>query len=336
MKRTVTKATRRRFKIFGIITIALFSLWRLTFLIHFAPDPNLAWGVSFSPEQAEYLGLDSRQAYRAILDELNIKHLRLSAYWDRIEKRPGQFDFSELDWQMDEASRHHAQVVLAIGRRLPRWPECHAPAWSAQLDEAAIQAHILRLDQRMIERYRNHPALSLWQVENEPFLTIFGKCPPIARDFVVNEITLVKTLDPHRKVMVVDSGELSTWLRSAHLADILGSTMYRVVWHPWFGYVAHEHTIPMAFYRLKAWLVRKPLQDIYIAELQAEPWAPDGLTNTTIDEQIAIMDPQFFSRTIQFAGSSGFPRIYLWGAEWWYFMKLQGHPEYWEMVKRLD
>jgi len=322
-------------KIAAAILAVFFAIWRGAFLVDFTPETPPVFGVSFAPIQAEYLGLDWRQAYTVLLDELGVRNLRIAAYWNRLEPVPGRYDFSELDFQMNEAAKRGAKVVLVVGRRLPRWPECHVPDWAKSYSELAIQTHIFSLVENVVERYKNHPSLKYWQVENEPFLTIFGICPEIKREFVQNEIALVRQLDPSHPLFTTDSGELASWLRTAHLGDLFGTTMYRSVWHPYLGYVHHTNSIPASYYRLKAFLVGKSADKIIISELQAEPWAPTGLAEASVEEQFKSMDSAFFAQNIKFAQKTGFPEIYLWGAEWWYWLKLQGHPEFWEIAQTL-
>ena len=33
---------------------------------------------------------------------------------------------------------------------------------------------------------------------------------------------------------------------------------------------------------------------------------------------------------VEYAQRTGFDEFYLWGVEWWYWIKLQGHPEVWD------
>jgi hypothetical protein len=40
-------------------------------------------------------------------------------------------------------------------------------------------------------------------------------------------------------------------------------------------------------------------------------------------------------KNIEFAKKSGLKTHYLWGAEWWYWMKQNGHPEFWDIAKTL-
>jgi hypothetical protein len=73
-----------------------------------------------------------------------------------------------------------------------------------------------------------------------------------------------------------------------------------------------------------------------IVELQAEPWTTKGILQTPIEEQFMTMSLKKFDTMISVAHSTGFSPQYLWGAEWWYWMKQNQHPEFWERAKELN
>lgn len=227
--------------------------------------------------------------------------------------------------------------MLVVGRRLPRWPECHVPDWARSLPEREQQGRIVALMRDVVERYRAHPSLAMWQVENEPFLTFFGECPPPDRTSFEREIALVRALDPSHPILITDSGELSMWMRTAAAGDLLGTTMYRVVWNKLVGYWSYDLLIPPAFYRLKAWLAGKPPDRMVVAELQAEPWIPKGdIFTTALDEQRKSMDAARFRKHIAFARATGFRAVYLWGAEYWYWLKdRQNDASLWEAAREV-
>src|SRR6266446_9877474 len=74
----------------------------------------LELGASFVSGYASALGLDPRQTFTAMLDDLGVKHVRLMSHWDDIEPQAGTYNFSELDWEFQQANVHHATVSLAI------------------------------------------------------------------------------------------------------------------------------------------------------------------------------------------------------------------------------
>ncbi|HSH31776.1 MAG TPA: beta-galactosidase, partial [Candidatus Saccharimonadales bacterium] len=90
------------------------------------------FGASFSVKYARDLGLDWRQVLTEALDDIGIRRFRLMSHWDLIEPQPGQYDFGDLDWQMDQVAARDGEVSITIGLRQPHHPECHQPAWAKQ------------------------------------------------------------------------------------------------------------------------------------------------------------------------------------------------------------
>lgn len=298
------------------------------------PENKFTVGVSFDPVYARYLGLDTKALFATILDDWHFKHLRLAVFWDEVEKTSGALDFKELDYWFKEAQKRGAKIILAIGQKTPRWPECHDPSWVKDLSAAERRAKLLALMQSVVERYRDNPALETWQVENEPFLG-FGICPAFSRADLTQEITLVKKLDPVHPILITDSGELSSWLQTARAGDLFGTTMYRVVWNKYIGYFSYDW-LPASFYRFKLWLTGRARSEAYIAELQGEPWIPNtDVKHLPFDKQFKSLDLARLKKNINYASRVGFSRAYLWGAEWWAWAKTQGHPEFADYIKNL-
>lgn len=289
----------------------------------------VVFGATFSRSYAQSLGLDWRETYLAVLDDLGVRAIRIPAYWNDIEPSPGQYEFADLDWQVNEASRRGAKIVLAIGRKLPRWPECHDPSWVAGMKISEVQAKVLAMNETAVRRYKNNPAIVAWQVENEPFF-VFGTCPETDRAFLKREVSAVRAIDK-RPIMITESGELSTWIRSVGLADILGISTYRIVWNKTFGYLYWPLT-PL-YYRQRVAAVAPLVDAVVISELQAEPWVPEGIDALPIERQLEVMNPDRLRDNIIFARRIGLTEAYLWGVEWWYWLKKGGRPEMWEVGK---
>lgn len=285
------------------------------------------YGVSFSAPQAEGLGLNWKEVYTSLLDEIGVKHLRLSAYWDTIETKKGVYDFSSLDYQIREAHKRDADVLLAVGRKLPRWPECHIPKWAQGLSEEEQQRHVLALISRVVERYKDRENLSMWQLENEPLLS-FGICPSADTAFLTKEQNAIRALDSSHKILITDSGELNSWLGASGYGDILGTTMYRTVFSKRTQKLFHyDYLFPSWLYRLKGryiGLLRN--KDVIISELQGEPWGNRPFSEMSQEERHASFSPERFMQIAKFARRTQFPLAYWWGAEYWY----------WERVKNND
>ncbi len=290
-------------------------------------------GVNFSKSYAEYLGLDWKKAYLSILDDLKIKNVRLAVPWNEIESEAGRFYFNDIDWQINEAARRGVNIVLVVGRRTPHWPECHDPFWVKKSSSDFVTDKQLEMVEKVVQRYKANKAILMWQVENEPLLNVFGECPKSDVDLLRKEVSLVKTLDS-RPVLITDSGELSLWTQAANIGDIFGSTMHRVTYNGFIGY-SYYH-LPPIFYTARAWLVGKPLDQIIISELQAEPWSPAGLLNSSLEEQAKSMDANRLRIHVDYARRTGFSGAYLWGAEWWYWLKEKhGDSSLWDTAKKI-
>lgn len=323
-----------------IILVVLVVLLLTSFCFFFVgkPEPaeEMVYGVSFSKPFAERLGLDWKEVYFAILDELKVKKLRLPAYWTEIESIEGQYDFSDLDWQIDEAEKRGIGIILIVGRKLPRWPECHIPDWAEGLNEKEQQKRVLDLIEEVVERYKERESIKAWQMENEPFLRHFGICPKLDKKFLEKEIALVRSLN-NRPIIITASGEFDTWIGAYRRADVMGTTLYRIVWVKWLR--SHlRYPLPPIFYHRKTALMKWLFgpKKIIVIELQAEPWGPDLSYKLSLEEQYKSMNLEQFKENVEYARQAGFSEIYLWGAEWWYWIK-EKHRDgsIWEEAKEL-
>jgi hypothetical protein len=214
-------------KISTILLGTFLGLLALLFCLRFFSKPSQPeLGVTFSSVYAENLELDARQTFVAILDELKVKKIRLPIYWSKIEPSPGEFVWDDVDFFVAEAEKHGVGLTLAIGRKVPRWPECFIPDWAEGLSDEKAEAALLAMEKIVVERYKNYSSVERWQVENEPFFP-FGVCPAASSSIFKKEVFLVRSLS-YKPVMLTVSGELDPWWPMALTADILGVSMYRV------------------------------------------------------------------------------------------------------------
>ena len=300
------------------------------------PRHSLEYGLTFSVKQARDLGFDPQEVFLAMLDDLQVKKLRLSAYWDEIQPDELTSDFSDLDWQINEAAQRNVEIILAVGGRLPRWPECHFPEWVKGLEAEERKNATMIYIEKVIARYQDVSAIKYWQVENEPFLSHFGECPEPDADFLDEEIALVRSMDK-RPIIVTDSGELSLWVPAAKRADIFGTTMYRDTYSEVLKHYVHYPLEP-GFFRFKKNITRwfaNP-QKWVVIELQAEPWGPRPFQDLSKQERERTMSLPKLKDMIEFSSQTGFQEFYLWGVEWWYWEKeTKNNDSLWEYSKTL-
>lgn len=331
-------------KLLALLIIIAGFLWFgwKTYTNAFPPAPEdrpIRWGLTFSAKFARELGLAPSDTYQAILDDLQPKRVRLVAYWDDSEQKRGTYDFSDLDWQIEGARAHGASVILALGMKVPRWPECHLPQWARLLAPEEREEALRTYMQKVIERYQSNNTITMWQIENEPFL-FFGECPERGEDFLEKEIILVKTLDPARPVLVTDGGEMGIWPRTARHGDIFGTSLYRKAYPRFIGPALGviEYPFTPNFFRIKERFTRLLIDDsqkpFVVIELQGEVWGPEEILKLSLEEQMKIFGPAYFQETIAYAKETGFEDYYLWGAEWWYWLRTRhGESRFWEIAK---
>lgn len=325
----------------AIVLCAAAFLFYYFFMGKTQAQSDITWGVDFSQMQAESLKLDWKDLYSAILNDLGAKRIKIHTQWDWVEGKRGDFFYNDIDWQIKQAEQKNAKVIYVLGMKTGRWPECHLPSWANNLPEETVKAELLKYIKEVVLRYKGSKSILYWQVENEPLFK-FGECPSwyYKNDsFLKEEVNLVKSLDPSRKIIISDSGEQSTWFGAAKVGDIVGITMYRNVWAhitDTFGFEAYSFLNP-AFYARKADIIKQKFdKKVICIELQAEPWASKPFSGSSLQEQFKSMNPQMFQENIQFAKKTGLDTFYFWGAEWWYWLKTkQNQPEIWNQAKEL-
>lgn len=106
--------------------------------------------------------------------------------WDWLEPQPGKFHFAELDHAMNLCAKHGLKVLLGIPTsQVPPWfhrkyknsrpvaqdgtlyPD-YGPRPNICKDNLPYRKQAETMTKKLAARYKYHPALFLWQVDNEP------------------------------------------------------------------------------------------------------------------------------------------------------------------------
>lgn len=294
-------------------------------------------GATFIPDYAEHFGLDPVETMDAMIQDLGIRRFRLVSYWKNGEKTQGQYDFSFLDWQMERAQASGSTVSLALGLRQPRWPECHMPEWAKDMPMSEWSPLLNDYIQATVERYRDHPALESYQLENEFFLKAFGECPDFTRERLVEEYNLVKELDLNTPVIVSMSNNAIGTPLYAPTPDEWAISIYKRVWDKTVTKRYFEYPIPAWYYAFRAGFTEATRgRNVFAHELQAEAWLPDGYNMRTapVEELYKSLNPELLEHRFRYGVATGMKKIDLWGVEWWYYMKEKRNaPELWDVAK---
>lgn len=290
------------------------------------------FGITFSTTYTKQLGLDVQESFRAFVDELGVRAIRVPVYWSEIERSPDQFDWQELDALVSYSDERDVKITLVVGTKVPRWPECFIPDWAEALGSHEQQTRVLGMIGAVVNRYKNSPSLERWQVENEPFFH-FGICTQLTLAQFQERVDLVRSLDPSHPIQITVSGELTSWKNEANSADILGISMYRLVWNDLFGYFIYPVT--PQFYYTRAKLIGPSVERVIVSELQAEPWFSEPIQSRSLDKWYFAFDEEMFRKNIEFVDEAGLPEVYLWGAEWWYLLKENKDERLWKVAEKV-
>lgn len=319
------------------IGIWLCSLVIIASVFHFRwrhhNEPHVV-GVSYSLKTAHDFDISVEDSFTALLDDLQIREFRLMSYWDLHEKDRNIYDFSELDLLFEEVGKRNGSITLSIGARQPRWPECHIPEWAKNLDKTDYQAELLEYISEVVNRYKSHPALDTYQLENEAVLKSFGVCEEPDRKLLRQEYELVKSLDSSHKVIMSQSNQYGFPVRGPE-PDAYGFSVYKKVHEGRILNRVITHPIPAWYHSFRANIIEIFHQrPVIIHELQMEPWGDRATQKMSIDEQNQSMSTKQIHKNFKFAKKTGIKTMYLWGAEWWYWRTVEyDDPSIWETVR---
>ncbi|MFZ1483415.1 MAG: glycoside hydrolase family 2 TIM barrel-domain containing protein [Candidatus Saccharimonadales bacterium] len=277
------------------------------------------YGVSFSLKQCRSFKIDADECLRWLLGQ-GWRRFRLMSYWNEHEKEQGTYDFTALDAQVKAIRKKGGVISLCLGVKQPRWPEYHWPAWALQLSEQERTEALLRYIKVVIERYKNEPAIVGYQLENEALLKGFGKNIHINRGRLRAEYDLVRALDPSRPIAMSTSNGWGIPLRKP-TPKLVGFSLYTImnvkgqykttIQRPWL-------------HQTRAWIIKNLLRrEVFIHELQCEPWGPKSIWEMSPEEQAKSMSNARIVQNITWAKQIGCYPIDLWGAEWWYVESLR-------------
>lgn len=337
------------------------------------PRGQTMLGISLRPRQMEAFGLEAPMTVKTLLQH-QFSHVRIPAYWNRVEPRAGVFDPSEPDWLLEAAERAGKQVIISVGAvKNFGYPEVFVP--KHYLDEPLPEGSLVRpsthgalLDgatafiRRIVERYADRRAVVAWQLEHEAVDPLGVEHSwRLSEEFVRTELEALKAVDATRPVLM--NGFMPTssvvgvsqWWRTrdqgdslaiaSKLADIVGIDFYPR--HALFA--VGPRTVYLAGAE-RPWrkalatstvrsIVRRGKR-IMITEGQAEPW--ESVTTPPDPENRAMFScrPEDvirnYNAAIQWAGARSPLQAYLfWGAEYWIRRWRSGDPSYLMAFRRV-
>ena len=294
-------------------------------------------GITFSQQELKWRQIEIAQALQ-FATELRLNVVRLAVYWDEIEKKPGKFNFSEIDTIVEHFSKHNVEILFSLGMKAPRWPEYYVPEWVWEKNpilgnliengDGYLKERLFMFLEKTYRRYNPYKNIKTWQIENEPLDLASPRKLKISPKLLEEEINLIKKLDPRRKVLVsLWANEViknNNYQIASDLSDIVGFDLYLKRPIQYLKYFT-RYTKPFDSEDKIKEIVRKIREDgkdFWITECQAEPWG-NNFTLNDIERN--------FSYCVQFDPEV----ILLWGFEFWLNEKLNGDSSYWERAKNI-
>jgi hypothetical protein len=320
------------------------------------PRHSTLLGLSFRTPQIAALGLEAQPTLLTLL-AYPFQVIRLGAYWSRIELAPGEFDLSELDWQVDAAERAGKQIVLCVGALktfgypelfIPRHRLLHPLPEHTLIRPAAFPALLGAATEflaRIVDRYKGRASIVAWQVEHEAVDPLGVEHSwRLAAEFVKQEVEAVRRSDPSRPILM--NGflpaslpvRLAQWwqtrdqgdsLRVAQqLADVVGLDYYprhallsvggKTLYLDGGQSRWHQSRRKALF----AW-ARTNGRRLMISEGQAEPWEAVTTPPNPHAEWMFSCPPEqligTYNQCMTWAreGSVALDAYLFWGAEYW-------------------
>ena len=338
-----------------------------------SPRGSTRLGISFRPPQVEALGLAPEPTLHTLL-AYPFQIIRLGAYWNRIERAPGLFDPSELDWQVEAAERAGKQIILCVGAlKTFSYPEFFVPAHRlvsplpehrlvSPTTHPALLTAATDFIAQIVDRYKSHSAIVAWQVEHEAVDPLgFEHSWRLAAAFVEREVETVRQTDPSRPIMLNGFlpatllGRLAQWWQTRdqddslavarHLADIVG-----VDYYPRYAVARFGGKALYLDGTQSPWQRRRPRQllrlayarqqKLMVSEGQAEPWETVTVPPDPAEQYLYSCQPEQiihnYNAWLRWSQADAALYAYLfWGAEYWLLREKSGDSSYLQAFARI-
>lgn len=328
-------------------------------------DYELLYGISYSFEQAGWYGLDPKEDYKKLLDEVKPDWIRLPFFWDQMIDMDGNLKIDDLKFAVEEAGKRNVKVVIALGAKTPYYPETHLPVEikeQVNFGERLTGNHpiadkLIEIDKMVVLELSKYPNVSHWQVENEPLLGD-ERGISVSVDLVKKEIEAVKSSDPAKRPVIVNhpagwyfDKKWQDLLSILEAGDVYSTNAYFKTKgsHILAGKVAGaEISVPwpdFITWPVQPWpLVSPPYRtfmkkasekglDFWITEMQSEPYirelkdAGKGNFAFNVDD---------IEKGNKFLKSYGIKSIGFWGAHFWQFRAKNGDYSWLNTVKEIS
>jgi beta-galactosidase len=113
---------------------------------------------------------ESMEKHFRLMRETGITLVRVFIIWDDIERTPNNWNFEGYDWIYDAAAENGIKIVATLcAEDPPGWVK-KTPFYHnrTNLNDSVVRTHAATYIQKVVNRYKNHPAQGVWLLANEP------------------------------------------------------------------------------------------------------------------------------------------------------------------------
>jgi len=321
------------------------------------------FGISFSQNVAKEYGYEWKNFYTRILDDLKPDWVRVNFFWNQMIDDQGNLDLSDLIFQIEEAQKRDVKVIVALGLKVPYYPEFYLPSnlkeklsYGQEVDKnEEIAQAIMATDRQIIKSLSKYDNISFWQVENEPSISDVGFS--VSTEFVKKEAQLVKAEDPKKRPILV-SFQTEFGFRSFYTPlllilekdDAISFNMFlktQTITLPPISFFGKEIRLPWPrvfnfpffqtgpaspkFSRLKS-KIESLGHQFMVLEMQAEPYNKN-MTKFSDNAFIYPFKPADIKRSTNFLRFLKVEYVGFWGIEWVYKAVDSGNSSWLSTIK---
>ena len=312
-----------------------------------------AYGVSYSFEQAGWYGLDPKNDFIKLLDEVKPDWVRIPFFWNLMTNEDGNLKIDDLKFAIEEAQKRNVKVVVALGAKTPYYPETHLPSklknqikFGQRLTpDNPVADELLDIDRRLVEELSKYTNISHWQVENEPLLGD-ERGISVSVDLVKREVETIRKADLLRRPIIVNhpagwyfDRQWLDLLSILEVGDVYSTNAYfktkgthliaakaagtevKIPWPDFLSWPVQSWPLlspPYEAFKKKA---EGKGVDFWIMEMQAEPYIREVADAGRENFSFSTED---IEKGNDFLKSYGIKSIGLWGVHFWQFRAKDG------------
>ncbi|WP_185949826.1 RICIN domain-containing protein [Microbispora sp. KK1-11] len=127
------------------------------------------------------------------------------------------YGVDELDVIVERAQAHGQKLILSLANQ---GADCGEAAKDAAWYQGGFRGAYLSWVREVVTRYKNSPAIGMWEIINEPGHRTTGVTTSMIKAFLDETAAVIKTIDPHH---LIESGAMAEFTEGTGTSDNYGT-----------------------------------------------------------------------------------------------------------------